>query len=281
MSACSLLHVRDMDSKATWLLFLALVGCGETGTPDAATDAASDTAIDTATDTAIDTASDAAIDTAIDTAVDSAIDADFDGSSPVCDDPDRECPLDVPLADSTCVGALSCTYPAGRGFPDWQMRCVDGRWRGDPPCSEVAGGGCAPPPLSEYCREPFVGTMSGVVRAGAIATTFREFETGERVAPVFGGQGSAMLALQLDVAGADAIDCAEVSVTLRWNGMPASARTNAELHCGSTRGVFVPFSFPDLECSEELHDLIIEVEVVGIASVSYTVEIMGGYLCFG
>ncbi len=273
-----------MDSKTSWLLFLALLGCREAGTPDAATDAATDMATDAASDTAIDTATDTAIDTAtdtaIDTAIDTAVDADFDGSSPACDDPDRECPLDVPLADSTCVGALSCTYPAGRGFPDWQMRCVDGRWRGDPPCSEVPGGGCAPPPLSEYCREPFAGTSSGAVRAGAIATTFREFETGERVTPSLGGQGSAMLALQLQLDGAAAIDCVEVSVTLRWNEMPSTASTNAELHCGSTLGVFVPFSFPDLECGvDELHDLIIEVEVVGIGSVSYTVEIMSGYLC--
>ena len=208
-----------------------------------------------------------------------------DGSEPiVCEEVATSCPAEDPLfPGAPCEGALSCTYDAG-SFGEWLYECVDGAWFTEPPCIEAPGGSCAPPPLAERCREPFEGELPGasVAIGPASSGTFRPFEDGERIEAIIGGQGAAMIELQVHLEGADALSCADVLLTLEYGGDRRDvSRTNVAVHCGEALRLFAILPFAELECAEGEHDLRVEVTVAGVGAAAADLRIEGGYLCFG
>lgn len=213
-------------------------------------------------------------------------DGDSDAGPPVCEEPDTECPEEQPIGGAPCEGALSCDYDQGRAFGSWTYTCVDGSWSaGDPPCSELPGGGCAPPPLAERCRDPFTGTLEGAsVHVGpAAAMPFRPFEDGELATAVRGGQGAFMIEVTLELSGegTEALQCIGVSLDLSYgDGATAPFATQTEVHCGSTRRLFVVLP-GDLICEPSPAPLTLEVTVDGVGSTSVDLTLDTERTCFG
>jgi hypothetical protein len=213
-------------------------------------------------------------------------DGAVDGGPPVCDEPDTECPAEQPIGGAPCEGTLSCDYDQGRSFGVWTYTCESSAWvAGDAPCSELPGGGCAPPPLAERCREPFSGTLDGAsVQIGpAAATTFRPFEDGEMATAVRGGQGAFMIevALQLEGEGTEALQCISVDLDLSY-GETGSApyATDTEVHCGSTRRLFVVLP-GDLVCEPSPAAITLDVTVSGVGSTSVDLTLDTDMTCLG
>ena len=205
-------------------------------------------------------------------------DVSFDAAI-VCDEPATTCPEDQPIEGAPCVAPLECMYVAPRGFDPWIYTCDAGAWVTETPC---AVGGCAPPPLAELCRDPFSGMLGASVSVGpATSDAFRPFAEGEEVRAVVGGQGAAMLEMALSIDDADALTCIQADVTLSSGDVSFSATSIVRVDCGRTRRIFVILQFPELECDPALHDVTIDVDVAGVGSTSVTVQLEGGYLCFG
>lgn len=213
-------------------------------------------------------------------------DGSVDAGPPVCDEPDTECPEAQPLGGAPCEGALSCDYDQGRAFGVWTYTCTDGSWSaGDPPCSDVPGGGCAPPPLAERCSAPFTGSLPGasVAVGPAAAASFRPYDEGERVTPVRGGQGAFMIevALELSGEGTEALRCIGVSLDLRYgDGATAPYATQTEVHCGSTRRLFVVLPNA-LLCAPSPVTFTLDVTVEGVGEHSVTLSFDSALTCLG
>ncbi len=217
---------------------------------------------------------------------DGSTDASTDAGPPVCDEPDRECPADQPIGGAPCEGELSCDYDQGRAFGVWTYTCADGAWAaGDPPCSELPGGGCAPPPLAERCSAPFTGSLTGasVAVGPASETTFRPYADGEMAVPIRGGQGAFMIevALELSGEGTEALGCIGVSLDLSYgDGATAPYATQTEVHCGSTRRLFVVLP-GDLVCEPSPASITLDVSVDGVGSTSVDLTIDTDRTCLG
>lgn len=205
-------------------------------------------------------------------------DASFDAAI-ACDQPATSCPEDQPLEGAPCVAPLDCTYEGPVGLDPWMYTCEAGAWVTEAPC---ALGGCAPPPLAERCRDPFSGSVRAALSIGpATSDAFRPFAANEEIRAVVGGQGAAMLELALSIEGADALTCIQADIALRSGDVSFSTTSQVRIDCGRTRRIFVILEFPDLECEPGLHELVVDVDVVGVGSASATLQLEGGYLCFG
>lgn len=195
-----------------------------------------------------------------------------------CDTPATSCPAEQPHPGGPCVSGLECTYPVGDGVNDWTYTCPGDRWEAMATCEEVLGG-CPVPPLAESCRTPFEGTLAGasVALGPPGPEAFRDFVDGERVALIYGNQGSPMLAFRVRLTGADAVTCGGLTATLSLGG-PDTARSESAVvfRCGQTLDVFsiVTLDF----CEERPYELTLDVEVAGVGSRQAHLEIMGG--CF-
>lgn len=217
---------------------------------------------------------------------DASTDGGGDAGPPVCDEPDTECPEEQPIGGAPCEGALSCDYDQGRAFGVWTYTCEDGAWAaGDAPCSELPGGGCAPPPLAERCRDPFTGMLEGAsVEVGpASETTFRPYADGEQATAVRGGQGAFMIevALQLNGEGTEALQCIGVSLDLSYGDTgSAPYATQTEIHCGSTRRLFVVLP-GDLVCEPSPATITLDVAVEGVGSTSVDLTLDTDMTCLG
>jgi len=199
-----------------------------------------------------------------------------------CVEPDTMCPSELPHPGSPCEGALACDFvePAG---DTWQVACRGGLWEiTDRICESL---GCSQvPPLVQYCRPEFQGTVvGGSVEVGPIsgAEGFRPFEAGEAVEVVWGGQGAGMIPIRVRLTGADEVDCALVTMRASIPGeMEAVSVQRVQIHCGQSLAVYFVMPWP-VECEERLFDLSFEVEVAGVGSTSTTLKFMGGGACFG
>lgn len=213
-------------------------------------------------------------------------DGSSDAGPPLCDEPDRECPTEQPIGGAPCEGVLSCDYDQGRAFGLWTYTCADGAWDpGDAPCSGVPGGGCAPPPLAERCSSPFTGSLDGasVAVGPASESTFRPYGDGEMADAVRGGQGAFMIevALELSGEGTEALGCVAASLDLTYGGgATAPYETQTEVHCGSTRRLFVVLP-DDLVCAPSPASITLNVAVDGVGSTSVDLTIDTDMTCLG
>lgn len=196
-----------------------------------------------------------------------------DGGSAGCFEPDTSCPDDAPHTGYPCEGDLECTYEGSRAG-DKMFTCEDGEW------SEVPCPGC-PPQLFEACDAPFDGTLDGVaVMLGpAVDGPFREFEDGEEVTPVIGGQGSSMIAYRLELDDTGAPQCVRVRVRITIEGDEGPwNQHDIALHCGESLRIYEVLPFTPCEMRD--YPTTLEVDVDGVGAATANIALQGG-LCTG
>jgi hypothetical protein len=231
--------MNERRLRVCWLVsFAVIAGCGGSRSPsdDAGTDVSGDAGLDVATDSAM-----------------------------ACDEPASECPEELPLAGGPCVGGLHCEYV------EWAFDCTDGAWQAIPMCV-----GCAPP-LAEICRDPFDGSLDdGTVTLGPGGyDAFRPFATDERVVPVWGGQGLAMVELRVQVDHPTPPACVNVSVTASLDGLRGERiQLPVVMRCGQTAPVLT--ILPDNPCEFRDYEVTLEVDLGGIGTATTTLVLEGG-----
>lgn len=202
-----------------------------------------------------------------------------DGSMPVidgsasdaavsCDVVDRVCPGDAPYPSAPCEGELTCTYPDELSG-ERRMMCNGGHWEDTSVCI-----GC-PPPLAETCREPFAGTLSGATVQLLDPASSAPFTEGQTIAVMWGGQGGAMIAHRMRIAGADAPpSCVTATQTIAIDGIagPPVSRMLA-LRCGDTLTVFSLIESP---CESRMYEIDLDVDVEGVGTAHASLRLMGG-----
>ncbi|MCS6797866.1 MAG: hypothetical protein NZ898_04950 [Myxococcota bacterium] len=212
---------------------------------------------------------------------DASTPADGDAPPGDCERPATSCPDLQPLLGGPCRGELTCSYRDPNGVDTWSYRCVDGAWQGEPTCLTRAG--CPVPPLVEACRDPFEGTVAGAtVRIGKPGPgPLVPFADGERVEPVWGGQGLPMVALRIEVTGADEVACTRLRTrfTLDGEDSPEIPGT-VTLRCGRSLDVQVIVPY-DIACEERLFDFVLRVALDGIGEARARLTMMGGVRCTG
>lgn len=222
----------------------------------------------------------------LDGGTDAATDVSVDDSSTEdagesCEFVTRDCPAEVPPLGSPCAGEFECTYAAGRGFPDWQLRCEDGVFQGELPCPEppIPGAACASPPLTQSCASPYEGpALSASIEIGPVPVAgapFRPFETGDRVESQIGGQGTEMFEFALRVTGADEVQCADLRASMRdTDGSELSnggVSGRVGLSCGESYRVFG--IVPEFDCEPGVKSFTLRVELVGVGETEMELEL--------
>ncbi|MCC7381293.1 MAG: hypothetical protein IT384_05660 [Deltaproteobacteria bacterium] len=175
------------------------------------------------------------------------------------------CPTEEPLAGTPCEGTLSCTYPST------MFSCEQGL------LTEVSCPAC-PPPFAERCPNPFSGQLSGATLelGPGSEDTFRRFRISDRVPPIFGPQGFAMLDYRLHIEGSGTLpDCATARTTGRFEGADLGPQEMpVRVHCGSSHQIFV--ILPSMPCEFRDYPVELAVSVPGVASATASFSIIGG-----
>lgn len=175
------------------------------------------------------------------------------------------CPTEEPLAGTPCEGTLSCTYPAT------MYSCEQGL------LTEVSCPGC-PPPFAERCPDPFAGQLNGATVALGPGSddAFRRFRISDRLPPIFGPQGFAMLDYRLQIEGSGPLpDCATVRTTGRFEGADLGPQEMpVRVHCGSSHSLLV--ILPSMPCEFRDYPVELAVSVTGVASATASFSIIGG-----
>ncbi len=189
---------------------------------------------------------------------------------PMCDEPDRTCPMAAPYDGAPCEGALMCDYMDT--MFDTRAECVTNRWQVMQLCA-----GCSPS-LAETCSTPFAGTLAGgrVTLGPSELGTYRAFADGERASAIFGAQGSAMIAYRVEVGGdVDPPACVPMRVSIALDGgAPVETTRTLALRCG--RSLRVLDILPELPCEFRDYTVDVEVSVAGVGATTAHLVVMGG-----
>ncbi|MBI2898086.1 MAG: hypothetical protein HYY06_31325 [Deltaproteobacteria bacterium] len=174
------------------------------------------------------------------------------GSAEGCAEPDRYCPQEHPQPGGPCEGSLECRYTGEEPDTSWTYRCVEDAWE---PTYECPTDGCwAPPPLAEFCLDPFDGEIEGgtlEIGPESVTEPFRPFSEEEAVELVVGPQGSAMIPYRVHIGGAGSLECVALSSTLSVADRRGDTATNRlRMHCGVSLTVFGVFPFDQMLCDE-------------------------------
>jgi hypothetical protein len=196
-----------------------------------------------------------------------------DGGTTMCGVPDTACPADAPLAGAPCEGALSCEYihpDSGATEPDWEFACTSGAWE----LVRLDCLGCAPP-LVERCSDPFEGTLDGAsFELGPVSeVAFAPFAPGVHTAPVFGGQGLAMIEFRVRVDPLTAPGCMTFRIQASMEGVDGDLQTlPAKLRCGETLRMYAILPSNPCEFREYLSQLTVEIEGIGSETVDLVLD---------
>lgn len=201
---------------------------------------------------------------------------DRDGDSlEGCAEPDRYCPQEHPQPGGPCEGDLECRYAGEEADTTWAYRCVDDAWD---PTYECPTDGCwAPPPLAEFCLDPFEGELEGAtlqIGPESVTEPFRPFTEEEPVDLVVGPQGSAMIPYRVHIGGAGALDCVALSSTVTVENRVGDTATNRlGIHCGVSLTVFAVWPFDQMLCDQGVTIVTrLEVSAEGIGESEATVR---------
>ena len=208
-------------------------------------------------------------------------DGAIEGPLTPCLVPDTACPDELPHPSSPCEGDLECLLSDSEGN-GWEYVCRDGGWLiTDRICQEAT---CSSvPPLVQYCRDEFQGSVEGAtVLVGPLGgSRFESFEDDDFIEIVYGTQGAPMLGFRLQLAGAEAVECARVSIRASIPGEPEEgAIQRVQMHCGLSLGVYLALTWP-IECESRVFPLVLDIDVAGVGQRTVNLQFMGGEGCFG
>jgi hypothetical protein len=187
------------------------------------------------------------------------------GQSISCDEVLKTCPESRPPAETACEGSLVCEYE------DARYTCEQGRLREE---ILVPGGS---PAVAERCKDPFAGTVTGAtLEVGPATGGFRPYLATDRVQPVFGAQGFAMVDFRLHVAGIEtAPECVGLKIGGRLDGMDFPPQSfGVVLRCGQSLRVFA--ILPERPCEIRDYGVELSIEAEGVGTANAAVILEGG-----
>jgi len=209
-------------------------------------------------------------------------DASLSSPTAPCVVTDTACLDELPHPGSPCEGNLDCVFTEASGDA-WQYACRGGIWQitdricDDDMCPRT-------PPLVQYCRDEFTGTIeNGSIAIGPLTGEggFERFEDQDFIDITYGSQGSPMLGFRVQLTGAENVECARISINATIPGdSPADAIQRVQMHCGLSLGVYLVLPW-SIECEERVFPLQLHVDVAGVGVTTLNLQFMGGGACFG
>jgi hypothetical protein len=196
-----------------------------------------------------------------------------DAGDQLCGEATHACPIAPPYPGSPCEGDLDCPISGAEGAIRWDVQCVDGGWTVG--CEADFPGACGPD-LTEYCTDPFDGTLAGTVEVGPSGfAEFRPFLPDEQVDLEWGPQGLPMIRYALRIPEADDIGCVQIETAFTMDGMEAAGSGGTvRLRCGSSLAVLAIVPFDLYEDREfEMHG---RFDVKGVGSTTASFRFRGG-----